>query len=126
MDLALLLARLVLTAVFIVAGLGKLADLAGSQQALEDFGVSKLLARPFGLLLPLAELAVAIALILTALAWWGALGAVALLFLFIIGIGYNLARGRTPDCHCFGQLHSAPAGWSTLVRNAVLAGIAGF
>lgn len=126
MDLALLLARLVLAAVFIVAGLGKIADLAGSQQALEDFGVPRLLARPFGVLLPLAELAVGIALILPALVWWGALGAAALLFLFIIGIGYNLARGRTPDCHCFGQLHSAPAGWSTLARNVVLAAIAGF
>src|ERR671933_307156 len=47
-----------------------------------------------------------------------------LLLVFVAGIGYNLARGRTPDCHCFGQLHSAPAGWSTLARNAVLALIA--
>src|SRR5205823_5892408 len=35
------------------------------------------------------------------------------------------ARGRRPDCHCFGQLHSAPAGWPTLIRNLVLAAIAG-
>jgi peroxiredoxin len=47
------------------------------------------------------------------------------LLLFVAGIGYNLARGRTPDCHCFGQLHSAPAGWSTLIRNLVLAALAG-
>jgi peroxiredoxin len=56
--------------------------------------------------------------------WWGALGALALLLLFVAGIGYNLARGRTPDCHCFGQLHSAPAGWPTLIRNLVLAAVA--
>src|SRR5205807_837008 len=30
-----------------------------------------------------------------------------------------------PDCHCFGQLHSAPAGPKTLARNLVLAAIAG-
>jgi peroxiredoxin len=49
-----------------------------------------------------------------------------LLLLFVVGISYNLARGRTPDCHCFGQLHSAPIGWPTLVRNLLLAAIAAF
>ena len=49
-----------------------------------------------------------------------------LLLAFMAGIGYNLARGRTPDCHCFGNLHSEPAGWSTLIRNGVLAVVAIF
>jgi thiol-disulfide isomerase/thioredoxin len=49
-----------------------------------------------------------------------------LLLVFVVGITYNLARGRTPDCHCFGQIHSAPAGWNTLARNGVLAVVAGF
>ena len=126
MGIVLLLARLVLTSVFVVAGLTKLADLAGSRQAVRDFGVPARLTTPLGLLLPLAELAVAIALLLPATAWWGALGALALLLLFVGGIGYNLARGRHPECHCFGQLHSAPAGWPTLIRNLVLTAVAGF
>jgi peroxiredoxin len=126
MLLALLLARLLLVAMFIVAGLAKLVDLAGSRQALIDFGVPPLLATPFGLLLPLAELIVAVTLVLSATAWWAAIGALALLLLFVIGIGYNLARGRHPDCHCFGQLHSAPTGWPTLLRNLLLAAIAAF
>jgi peroxiredoxin len=124
MSLALLLARLLLAAVFLVAGLAKLADLAGSRQALRDFGVPAKLSTPLGVLLPLAELAVAVALLFPATAWWGAMGALALLLLFVVGIGYNLARGRQPECHCFGQLHSAPAGWPTLIRNLVLAAIA--
>jgi peroxiredoxin len=37
-----------------------------------------------------------------------------------------MARGRKPDCHCFGQLHSAPVGRPTLIRNAVLAACAGW
>jgi peroxiredoxin len=53
-------------------------------------------------------------------------GALALLLLFVSGISINLARGRKPECHCFGQLHSAPAGWRTLARNGVLAAVAGF
>jgi peroxiredoxin/uncharacterized membrane protein YphA (DoxX/SURF4 family) len=124
-DLILLVARGLLALLFVVAGLAKLADRAGARQALRDFGVPAALATPLGTLLPVAELAVAMALLPAAPAWWGALGALVLLLVFIAGIGANLARGRTPDCHCFGQLHSAPVGWSTLLRTGVLALVAG-
>src|SRR5205085_9532659 len=99
MSVVVLFARLLLAAVFLVAGLAKLADLAGSRQALRDFGVPAQLATPFGTLLPLAELAVAVALVPTVSAWWGAVGALVLLLLFVGGISSNLARGRQPDCH---------------------------
>src|SRR5215469_7458654 len=124
MTLALLIARVLLFVVFLVAGIAKLADLAGSRAALRDFGVPAQLSTSLGTLLPLCELAVAVALLLPATAWWGALGALVLLLLFVAGIGYNLARGRQPECHCFGQLHSAPVGWPTLIRNLVLAAVA--
>src|SRR6266566_2700161 len=86
MSVVVVLARLVLALIFVVAGLAKLADLAGSRKALRDFGVPAKLATPFGLLLPLAELAVAVALIPTRTAWWGTLGALVLLLLFVGGI----------------------------------------
>lgn len=126
MDVVLLIARLVLAAVFGVAGLAKLADRPGSRQALRDFGLPTLLAAPFGLLLPGAELVTAVLLLPRPTAWWGALAALILLLLFVAGISLNLARGRSPDCHCFGQLHAAPVGWSTLLRNGALALTAGF
>ncbi len=63
MDLVLLVARLLLAAVFAVAGLAKLADLSGSRQAVRDFGLPSRLAAPLGTLLPLAELGVAVALV---------------------------------------------------------------
>jgi len=126
MSIALLIARLLLALVFALAGLTKLADLHGSRKAMRDFGLPAFLANPFGALLPLAELSVAIALIPTASAWWAALGSLVLVLLFIAGISYNLARGRTPDCHCFGQLYSKPIGWPTLARNVLLAAVAGF
>jgi methylamine dehydrogenase accessory protein MauD len=126
MDVALLLARLLLASVFMVAGAAKLADREGSRRALADFGVPITLATPLGVLLPLAELAVGAALIPAATAWWGAVGALVLLLLFVVGISASLVRGRKPECHCFGQLHSAPAGWKTLARNGVLAAVAGF
>lgn len=126
MGTALLVARLLLALIFVVAGLAKLADRAGSRQAVSDFGLPVALAAPLGVLLPLAELAVAAALVPAATAWWGALGALALLLAFVAAISVSLARGRRPDCHCFGQLHSAPAGWGTLARNGALAAVAGF
>src|SRR5215212_2255168 len=126
MDAALLIARLVLAAVFTVAGVAKLLDLQGSRKAVIEFGLPAGLASPLALLLPLAELGVAVALIPASSAWWGAMGGLGLLLLFVVGISINLARGRKPDCHCFGQLHSAPAGWKTLARNGVLAAVAGF
>jgi methylamine dehydrogenase accessory protein MauD len=125
-DLALLAARLVLAAVFVVAGVAKFVDRDGSRRAVEDFGVPAQLSHAVAVVLPVVELGVAIALVSTSLAWWGALGALGLLAVFVIAIVMNLARGRHPDCQCFGQLHTAQVGRSTLIRNLILAAIAGY
>jgi peroxiredoxin/uncharacterized membrane protein YphA (DoxX/SURF4 family) len=126
MSAALLLARLLLGAIFGIAGIAKLADRRGTHEAVQGFGVPAGLALPLALGLPVAELTIAIALLPRATAAEGALAAAGLLLLFTTGIAVNLARGRSPDCHCFGQLHSAPAGWRTLARNGGLAGLAAF
>lgn len=126
MDLALVAARLLLAVVFAVAGLGKLTDRAGSRQALTDFGVPPAFAGPLGRALPLAELAVAVLLVPTATAWWGALAAVGLLSAFTAALVGTLAQGRAPDCRCFGQFAAAPIGPATVARNVVLVGLAGF
>lgn len=121
-----LISQVLLAAVFAVAACSKLADRAGTRAAVVEFGAPRLLAGPIGLLLPIAELAVAGLLLPDATATAGAVGAIALLLLFSAAIAVSLARGRTPDCHCFGQLRSSPAGGTTLARNAALAGLAGF
>jgi peroxiredoxin len=123
---AVLVARLFLFGVFTMAGAAKLLDLRGSRKALIDFGVPGGLAAPLGVLLPLAELGVAATLLFIKTVGLAGIAALVLLLVFMVGIFSNLTRGRTPDCHCFGQLHSAPAGWSTLIRNTLLAGVAGF
>ena len=124
LDALLLASRLLLAAVFAVAALAKLADREGSRQAVVAFGAPRPLAAPLALALPLAELAVAVLLLPAATALAGALGALGLLLLFSAAIALNLVRGREPECHCFGQLHSAPAGPRTLVRNGLLAVVA--
>ncbi len=124
MPVILLIARLVLAAVFLLAGSTKLVDPVGTRKALRDFGLPLMLARPAVLLLPVLELLAAAALISTGLVRYGAWGALALLTVFLIAPGIAMLRGRRPDCHCFGQLHSAPVDYRVLIRNAVLAGCA--
>lgn len=126
MDLALLLGRLLLAAVFLLAGVAKYADPKGTSKAFTDFGLPRAMAAFVALVLPVVEAAVAIALIPAASAWYGACGALALLGIFIGGIVFVMVRGRKPDCRCFGQLHSSPVGSSTLIRNGVLGALAGW
>jgi peroxiredoxin/uncharacterized membrane protein YphA (DoxX/SURF4 family) len=120
-DFILLACRLLLAGVFLLAGATKLVDPLGLRRALTGFGVPLFLTRPGVLVLPLAEIVVALALIPASLAWYGAWGALALLVIFLLAIGVAMVRGRKPDCHCFGQLHSSPVGRATLVRNVILA-----
>lgn len=125
MDVLLVLVRLVLAGVFGLAAVTKLADLPGSRTAMRNFGIPERYAGPAGLALSLVEFAVAILLLPLATAWWAALIGLGLMLAFIAGISYNLAQGRTPDCHCFGQVYSEPVGKSTLLRNAIFAALAG-
>jgi peroxiredoxin len=118
-------ARLFLAFVFAFAGAAKLLDGAGTRQALIAFGVRDRFAAPLALALPTAELAIAAALLVNASTWPGALGALLLSAIFATGIGVNLARGRRPHCHCFGNLHSAPIGPSTLFFNGGIMLVAG-
>lgn len=114
-------ARLLLALVFAAAAVGKLADQSGTRASLRDFRVPAKTLWTLALALPLTELAVAAALAAQPTARLGAAATLALLSLFASGIVLAMVRGETPDCHCFGQLHSQPAGRRTLARNASLA-----
>ena len=127
MTTALLLAaRFILAAVFAVAATAKLADRVGTREGIVGFGAPARTAGTLAVALPLAELTVAGLLLPASTAFYGALGAFVLLGIFSAAIAWNLVRGRAPDCHCFGQLHSAPTSWRTLARNGVLLAIAAF
>jgi peroxiredoxin/uncharacterized membrane protein YphA (DoxX/SURF4 family) len=126
MAAVLLLCRLGLAAVFAVAGGGKLADRAGAREAAIGFGAPAAIAGPLAVAIAIAELVVAGLLLPDETARWGAVGAIGLLAVFSAAIAIALARGRAPDCHCFGQLHSEPAGPRTLARNGLLAAVAIF
>ncbi len=92
---------------------------------MEEFGLPGSAARLAAAGLPVLELAVAAGLLIDATARYAAAVGFVLLLAFIVGIVRVTSQGRAPDCHCFGQLHSEPAGPSAIVRNALLAALAG-
>jgi len=116
-----LVARIIVAAIFAVAGVAKLLDTHGTRAALEGFGVAPRFVPTGTVALPAAELATAVLVLVPATAWWGGLGALLLLAIFMVAVAVNLGRGRTPDCHCFGQLATSTIGRGTIVRNACFA-----
>ncbi len=119
-------ARLILAVVFSVAGLAKLADRVSARRAVIGMGIPARLAAVVAVLLPVAELALAGALVSGATTRWAAGAAVVLLGAFSGLIARNLARdGEQEDCGCFGSLGIASTGWFALGRNAVLLVLAG-
>lgn len=125
MEIVLFFARSFLALVFGAAGIAKAADARGSRRALIGFGVPDKLATPLAWCLPFAEILIALALIPVTTAWVGSIAAFSLLLIFAVGIAVNLASGKSPDCHCFGQLHSEPLSWLTFARNLALIAVAG-
>ncbi|HTT95471.1 MAG TPA: MauE/DoxX family redox-associated membrane protein [Solirubrobacterales bacterium] len=124
MQSALLVLRLLLAAVFVVAAVGKARDQAGTRRSLESFGVPRAFAPAAAVVLPAAELAIAVALVPVAIAWWAALAALFLLIVFTVAIAVGLRRGVEAECHCFGAVSSRPVGAATIARNLVLVAIA--
>ena len=127
MYLILFTARVLLAALFFISSVSKLlSGFAKSRKALADFGVPSWLVAPSSIALPCAELIIACLLVPAGSARIGAVSALAMLMIFNAAISANLAVGNKPNCNCFGQLHSAPIGWTTFARNSVLAGLAGW
>ena len=126
MYLALLLARLALAALFFVAAVSKLlGGFASSRKSLIPFGVPQKLAAPISIAWACAEIIIACLLLPASSARIGAVSALALLLIFNAAIAANLAVGKTPNCNCFGQLHSQPISWLTFVRSGALVALAG-
>jgi uncharacterized membrane protein YphA (DoxX/SURF4 family) len=98
-----LAARLVTGGVWIVAGLIKLPDPAGSVRAVRAYDLLPESVVPtVGLVLPLLEVVVGLCLVLGLLTRTMAVVSAVLFVAFIIGIASAWARGLEIDCGCFG------------------------
>jgi peroxiredoxin len=110
--------RLVLAASFTTAAIAKLRSARAFRSSLRGFGLQSGAAKALSLLIPLAELGAAVLLLPASSSWLGALCMLALLVVFSGAVILTLAKGRAPDCRCFGGLFAGPIGWHTLLRNA--------
>lgn len=110
-------ARLVLGAVFLIAGIAKLRDDAWPQTA-RRFGLPPAPAT----VLPYAELALGALLVvqLRQSAW----AALALLALFTGVTAAHAARHDDVPCGCFGSASTKPVTWRTVARNVGLCALA--
>jgi uncharacterized membrane protein YphA (DoxX/SURF4 family) len=118
------LLKALLVLVFAGAGVGKLTDREGSVEEMRAFGVPGSLAPAVARVLPFAELAVAVAVVVPATSRWGALAGLALLLAYTAAIALNMLLGRKPDCKCFGAIYAMPIGWRALVRNLLFSSAA--
>ncbi|MGA8255121.1 MAG: MauE/DoxX family redox-associated membrane protein [Nocardioides sp.] len=99
-----LLARLVVGAVWIWAGLIKLPDPSASVESVRAYELLPAsLVEPVGYLLPPLEVVLGAALVLGVMTRGAALLSMVLLAAFIFGISWAWASGLKIDCGCFGD-----------------------
>ena len=110
-----------LASLFVFAAVAKLLDRAGTRSTLEAFGVPEALRAPLALALPAGELALAFALLVPPLGRMAAAAAAGVLAGFGAVLAYQVVRGRSLSCNCFGRTAARPIGWGTVARNALLA-----
>jgi len=117
--------RLVLGMTFIGASYHKIADPAGFAKILYGYAVfPNISINVLAITIPFIELVAGFSLVLGLLPRSALMIINALLFLFILVIGFNLLRGHQFDCGCFSfshQSHTA-SNISLLIRDVLLLG----
>jgi hypothetical protein len=117
---------LVLAAVFGAAAMTKLRALDAFIGVVHNYHlVPEPLERPIAYALPVAELAIAVGVLLPAGRAAAALAAAMLLALLAGAMAINLMRGRRDiDCGCFATVLRQRLSWPLVLRNLLLAALA--
>ena len=110
---------------FVRAALHKISEQGRFQGVLADYGLLPEAAlRPASTLLPVAEIIVALLLVVPSTRPAGAVLAAGLLSVYALAMTTNLLRGnRLVDCGCGDE--AEPLSWKLVLRNAVLIGVTG-
>jgi uncharacterized membrane protein YphA (DoxX/SURF4 family) len=104
-------ARLLLGAVFVVAGALKVPDPAAAVRAVRAYQLlPEPLVAPVAFGLPVVEIAVGLALLAGVVVRTAALAAALLLVVFLAAVGSAWVRGLQIDCGCFGNGGQVAAG----------------
>ncbi len=124
-KLVVLVARLIVGALFVVAGVLKLADTATFATEIAHYQLYPELAPWLAIMLPSTELVVGGALLVGPPAWRraAALAALGLLVMFTVALVHVVRAGINVDCGCFGGKTGPVTAW-TIARDLALLGAA--
>ncbi len=114
------IASVVLGAVFIVSSVTKIAARQQWRAQAADLGVSALVVGG----LPYAEVGVGALLVAQIARRPVAIVAGVMLVAFTTLLAVRLSQGRRPPCACFGGLSSKPISWTNVARNVVFIALA--
>jgi uncharacterized membrane protein YphA (DoxX/SURF4 family) len=121
-----LFGRITLGLVFGLSGVMKAGNMPGFTAAVRGFHLlPPRLVAPFAMTVVLLELGAAAALLVGVAVEVALVLSLVLLALFTIALALSLREGQSIACQCFGQLSSHPVSWGSVLRNALLAGLAG-
>lgn len=114
--------RVLLGAIFVVAGALKVGDPLAFADSIWAFQiVPNAVVMPMALMLPIFEIAAGLLLIIGRITGSAALAILLLTAVFTAAIGSALGRGLTLDCGCFGQGAPTVSGmWLDLGRDLLL------
>lgn len=120
MEVAAYGAALLLAAVFVVAGVGKLADRQETSVGFGRLGLPA--AAAMATVVPVAELTTALALALVPVA--GGVLALVVLGSFTGFLADRVHRGVAEPCRCLGGASTRPVSWDDVVRNGAFLALA--
>ncbi|MCX7640123.1 MAG: thioredoxin fold domain-containing protein [Pyrinomonadaceae bacterium] len=116
-DALILCACVFLFLVFSIASVGKLSDIQGGKKSLKQMGFSEKHASVLVFILPILEIIIAIGFLIKDFIWLSSVASTALLLGFIGFVYYQIKKGSSTECHCFGAIHSEPISPKVILRN---------
>jgi uncharacterized membrane protein YphA (DoxX/SURF4 family) len=124
-GLLVLALRVVLGAMFVYAGVVKIADPAGFAQAIANYRILPAgLVHLAAVVLPWVELLAGASMVLGLFLPGGSLVVAGLMLVFACALGFDLWRGLDISCGCFGSTGDAITWWY-VPRDLLLSGMAG-
>ena len=106
-------AAVILGAIFLAAGVTKIAAAPQWRSQSADLGVPA----PIAVVVPLIEVVIGALLVAQLGRRQVALFAAAMLVAFTVLLVVRLLQGRRPPCACFGAWTTKPIGWGDVARN---------